>query len=118
MSFTLTTSGAILWKAGANASTAITSSGAVLSKFSDDCEAVVNAATRKDWVADYSSVGANFRGILSDAVSDLAAMKIITYDMSGYTSRTEAQTMLDVLRDNFNRNIEILKDEKNKEKMD
>ena len=29
-------------------------------------------------------------------------MKIINYDMSGYTSRVEAQTMLDVLKDNIN----------------
>lgn len=116
MSWTLTTSGAAISKAGANASS-ITSSGAVIAAWSDQAEGSLNSITRKDWIADYAAVGTNFKPILSDIVSDMVAMRIINYDMSGYTSRTEAQTMLDVIRDNINRNLETLKDEKNKEKM-
>lgn len=118
MSFTLTSSGAIVSKAGANVNSTAAASGALIKLWCDQAEAAVNAATRKDWVAGYAGVTANFKGILDDVASDMAAMKLINYDMSGYTSRLEATTMLDVLRDNIIRNIEILKDDKNKEVMD
>lgn len=118
MTMTLTTSGAIVLKAGAGANAALIISGAALEKFALQAEAVLNAATRKDWVAGYGGVGANFKAILDDTCSDLAAMKIISYDMSGYSSKSEATTMLDFLKDNSTRNIEVLKDEKNKEVMD
>ena len=114
MSWTLTTSGACLARAGKNA----TISSANLQTYSDAAEAVINTATRKDWVADYSDVTTNFKAILNHCASSMVAMDIINYDMSGFTSRQEAETMLDVLRDGFVRDLEILKEEKNKEIMD
>jgi len=120
MSWTLCTSGAAFFKAGLGMNDLFNTSGAYIDyvyEWSNQAEASVNAITRKDWTADYASVGANFKEILGDVVSDLIAMKIICFDMSGYTSRTEAQTMLDVLRDNISRNLETLKDQKNQEKM-
>lgn len=115
MSFNLTTSGACIIKAGKGANAAIVISGATLSKWCDQAEGTLNASTRRDWVTDTASAG--FSGILDDTVSDIVAMKIINYDMSGYTSRQEATTMLDVLRDNIVRNTEILQQERNKEVM-
>ena len=35
-------------------------------------------------------------------------MKAIDYDMSGFSTRVEAETMLDVLRDDFVKAIEAL----------
>jgi len=117
MSWTLCTSGAAISKAGTGVNSDIRISGAILAAWSDQAEGVANAITRKDWIADYAGVKANFKGILSDLSSDLIATRIVNYDMSGYTSRSEAQTILDVLRDNIIRNIETLKDDKNKEVM-
>jgi hypothetical protein len=117
MSWTLCTSGAIVKKAGINANSTAVASNALLVNFYDEAEAIVNTLTRKDWVANYSNVTTNFQKILASAVSSKAAMMVISYDMSGYTSRLEAQTMLDVLRDDFIQNIDSLKDEKNKEVM-
>ena len=114
MAWTLTTSGAALSKAGANA----TISSAALIIWSNQAEATLSTITRKDWVADYANVTANFKNILSDVVSDMIAMNIVKWDMSGYTSRTEAETILDVLRDNIARNVEILRDVKYQEIMD
>ena len=114
MAWTLTTSGACLSKAGANA----TISSAALVIWSNQAESALSLITRKDWVADYSTITANFKQVLSDVVSDMVAMRIITYDMSGYTSRTEAETMLDVLRDNITRGIEVLREQKHQEVMD
>lgn len=117
MGWTLTTSGAALWKAGANASSSVTTSGAMLAKFSDMAEGVLNAITRYDWVANYALITANFKPILDDVCSDMIAMRIINYDMSGFTSREEAQTMLDVLRDNISRSLEVLRLSENQEVM-
>ena len=118
MSWALCTSGAALYKAGANASSTVTASGAILDEFSDMAEATVCAVTRKDWVADIALQTANFKPVLADVTSDLIAMKIINYDMSGFTSRIEVQTMLDVLKDNSTRTLEVLKLDETKKVMD
>jgi len=113
MSFGLCSSWAIIRKAGANASSTATASSALLAEFYDEALASINSFTRKDWTD--GTIGTAFSDILTDTISDLAGMKVITYDMSGYTSRLEAQTMLDVMRDNVIRNLDVLKDEKHKE---
>ena len=114
MPWTLTTSGACLARAGLKANI---SNGNLLG-YSDDAEAVINTATRKDWVADYSTVTANFKKILNHCASSMVAMDIINFDLSSFSSRNEAETMLDFLRDGIVRDLEILKDDKNKEVMD
>jgi len=111
MPFTLCTSWAIITKAGANASSIATASGAILAQFSEEAEAQTIVVGRYDWVTNYASVNANAKLILNDVTSSLAAMKVISYDMSGYTTRGEAQTMLDVLRDNASQGLALLKDQ-------
>lgn len=115
MSWTLSTSEAMLDKAGTNRS--IACSGAILARFSDEAEGAICSETAYDWVANYASVSANFKPILSQAVAACSGNEIIKYDMSGYTSRAEAQTMLDVNIDTYKRCIETLKEAKNKDKM-
>ena len=79
-----------------------------------DVEAVINCMTRYDWsTADAAtSLTATVRGILIDTGAALAAIQGIAWDMSGYTSRIEAEDMINVLRDNALRNISILRDKK------
>jgi len=117
MSWTLSTSGAAISKAGANANSTIIASGATLAKWSDEVESSLCALTKYDWVTNYSSVKTYFKPILDDIVSDGVALKIINYDMSGFTSRSEAQTMLNILHDNFSRNVEALQDKDTQSKM-
>jgi hypothetical protein len=117
MSYTLCTSEAIIRKAGANANSTAIASAALLADFADKAEGQLCMKTRKDWVSSYA-VTTNFRPALADAVSDLAAMKVINYDMSGYTSRLEAQTMLDVLKDNSDKIIADLKEKTTQEAID
>ncbi len=118
MSWTLSTSGAAIFKAGEGANTTATLSGSIMDKWSDEAEGQIATITRKDWVADYAGVTTNFKPVLDDAVSDIVAMRIIMYDMGGYTSRFEAQTMLDILHDNLNRNLRVLKEQEHQEVMD
>jgi len=117
MSWTLCTSGAAVAKAGANANATIVLSGATLAKWSDEAEGALCMRTRKDWVTAYGTVHTTFLGTLSDCCSDLIAMKIINYDMSGFTSRLEAQTMLDVLRDNLIKNLDVLREDSTQDVM-
>ena len=104
---TLTLSGAVMFKAGTNAPsvTAAQMSGAIL-----QAEGYINSITKYNWVDAYATLSVDTKYILEDACSDLAAMYIINYDMSGYTSRSEAQTMLDILRDRASTAIKELKD--------
>lgn len=117
MSWTFTTSGAAIAKAGYGANAVVILNSTILNKWCEQAEGALATNTRYDWVANSGAIGTNFKPILDDTISDMIAMKIINYDMGGYTSRSEAQTMLDVLNDNKNKNIAVLKEEKSKEKM-
>jgi len=115
MSWTLTTSGAAIIKAGANANSTIIASGAALEKWSDQAEGRIVTESRRDWVDSYSSVDSGVKEILSDVCSSLIAKQIISYDMSGFTSMREAETMLDVNDDVILRCMATLKDFKSNE---
>lgn len=117
MSFTLCTSGAIILKSGLNANATAIASSAILGAFCDEAESEICALTRYDWVANIGSVNTNFKPILAAATSALAALKVIGYDPSGYTSRFEAQFMADILTDDYTRNLKALKEANIKEVM-
>lgn len=106
---TLALSGASVFKAGAGVSTSITEAQhdyALLQAESHIC-----TATRFNWVDVYGSLNVDIKYILEETCSDLAAMYLINFDMSGYTSRSEALAMLDVLRDKVANNIKTLSDD-------
>ena len=50
--------------------------------------------------------------IATQVVEDIAAIYGITYDMSGFTSRIEAEDMINVLRDSALRGLSLLRDQK------
>ena len=74
-------------------------------------ESKINAMTRFNW-SDAFTAGLNVdvQDILTETGAAWCAMIVIQSDMSGFTSRAEAQTMLDVLRDFVTTNISILRD--------
>ncbi len=108
----------ILLRVGTNASTTVKAAG-WFDTIILDVEAVVNCLTRYDWsTADTAStLNTTVRGILIDTGACLAAIEGITWDMSGFTSRTEAEDMINVLRDTALRNMSILRDKKAQEFM-
>ena len=75
-------------------------------------ESMVNTMSRFNFSDAYAALNADVKGLLSDICSSFVAMEAITYDMSGYTSRTEAEDMINVLRDGMLRNLSILRDKK------
>ena len=59
----------------------------------------------------FSALPATTRMILREVASNIAAIYAITYDMSGFTSRLEAEDMINVLRDAALRGLSILRDQ-------
>ena len=95
--------------AGANANTT-SKAIAATDVYVLDVEAKINCLTRHNWSADWSAVsGSAVSGILTETGAALCAIKVIQYDMGGFTSRYEAETMLDVLRDTALTNMAILR---------
>ena len=114
MSWTLTTSGSAISKAGTHASTTIIASGSTLQRWSDEVEGRITAETRRNWVTNYSSLSTEIKSALSDAASSEIAKRIIMFDVSGYIG-SEAQLMLNINDDIFQREINVLKDFKSNE---
>ena len=75
-------------------------------------ESEINVATLFNWSDSYASLDVDTKGILKQAATNNAAIYCISYDMSGYTTRSEAESMINILRDAFLRCIGILKDKK------
>tara|TARA_R100000750_G_C2344765_1_gene95828 strand:+ start:2098 stop:2463 length:366 start_codon:yes stop_codon:yes gene_type:complete len=100
-------------KAGAGASATATAE-AFVNDFVAQAESLINCMTRFNWSDAYSGLDADNRDLLKEAASNLAAIYIISYDMGGYTSRSEAESMINLLRDAALRAISILRDKKTK----
>lgn len=97
MTYTFCTSGQVAFKAGAGVSTAITE--ANYNDAVNRAENYINDACKIEGinlVTGYSALQTDVKKILEDAASSKAAIEAINFDMSGYTSRQEAQIMLDV----------------------
>ena len=103
-------------KAGANAS-ATSKAEAYTNDFMTQVESHINCVTRYNWSDAYSTLNADVRGILKEAASNLAAIYVITFDMSGFTSRVEAEDMINVLRDRALAAMALLRDKKTQEFM-
>jgi len=117
MSYTFASSYAIVTKAGANVNSTAAASSAIIAQFSDEAEGFVNTSSRYDWIANSGAIGANFKPILAETISSLAAIKLICYDMSGYTARAEAESMVNILHNIANNNLKLLQDETYREKI-
>lgn len=99
MAWTFCTSGSAINKAGANANATIVLSGNALAAYSNAAEGEIVNETNINFLASFASLSttSGIKEALASVCEDKIAMKIINYDMSGFTSRSEAQTMLNVL---------------------
>ena len=105
----LTTSAKAIKNAGVGAS-AVAAVEAFIQTWSDDAEGAICAYCHTDFVTNYSSLQTEIKSALSDVCSSMIAMNIVSYDMSGYTDRREAETILDILDNQVNRGLQVLKD--------
>lgn len=105
------TSDEIMVKAGEN----VDVTGATEARINALClqvESQINASVRYNFSDTYSTLNADTKGILSEVESNLVAIYLIIFNMAGYTSRIEAEDMINVLRDAALRGIKLLKDKK------
>lgn len=98
-------------KAGANASTT-SNVEAYINDYMTQVESYINTVTRVNYSDSYSGLNADVKGILKEVASNLAAIYVIEYDMSGFSNRGEAESMIDVLRDRAMAGLALLKDKK------
>jgi len=96
------------YKAGANAS-ATSKAETYVNSYMTQAESFINVASLYNWSDAYSGLNVDVKGILKEAASSLAALYVIQYDMSGFTSRGEAELMINVLYQRAMDCIELLK---------
>jgi len=95
-------------KTGASLSGTYINSEACINDFTAQAEGLINSATEYNWTDNYAALNDDVKGILKVAESAKAAMMVITYDIDE-VGRTTAETMLDVLKDEWNIAITLLK---------
>jgi len=96
-------------KAGANAS-ATSNAEAYINDFMTQAESYINVSTGYNWSDAYSGLNVDVKGILKEAASNLAAVYVIQFDMSGFTSRIEAEDMINILMYRFNQCMKVLRE--------
>lgn len=109
---TLAINADVLKKAGVNASSTSTAE-AYTNVYIKMAEAQLCTSARYDWVTNYSSVSDIGKEILRDAVASYAAVMAINYDMSGFTSRQESLTMVNILWATFQKTLNLLEKDDN-----
>ena len=111
MAYIMTTEAEIQQKSGAGVSASFDTT--MMTAAAIRIESVINVLCRYNFSdAVTAGLNADVAGILSDIVSALVAIEAICYDMSGYTSRIEAEDMINVLRDSALRNLALIRDKK------
>jgi len=83
-------------KAGANAS-ATSNVEAYTNRFIAQAESRINTESEYNWSDVYDDLNDDVKKILSEAASNLAAIYVINYDMSGFSTLNEATTMVNIL---------------------
>ena len=98
-------------RAGVNAN-ATSKAAAATDVYVLNIEAMINVRTRKNWSAAVTAgpLDASVQGALTHVGACWCAMIVINSDMSGFTSRSEAQTMLDFLNNEVNKGLSFLKE--------
>lgn len=117
MTSTFCTSGACLLKAGKNVSTDFSTgtpggqtATAAIDQLINQAESYLNTLTRINYTDTYASLNGDVKKILEDAASCHAALAMVTYDTSSYTSRAEAQTILNVCYARLTDAVQLLRE--------
>ena len=114
MAWTLCTSGAAVNKAGVNANSTITASGAALENWSDEVENEIATLARSDVIGNYANLTTNGKQVIGKLCSSMIAQNIVSYDKTGYLTMSEADQILNVLENDIRRIIPLITEDKNK----
>ena len=78
-------------------------------------ESFINDLARRVFAVDttaFTALPTSTKKLLTETASNLASIYAVTYDMSGFTSRVEAEDMINIFRDAALRGLSILRDKK------
>jgi hypothetical protein len=78
-------------------------------------ESFINCACHYNFSDKYSTLNADVKYILTEIASNIVAIYGIQYNMGRYTTRTEAEDMINVLRDAAMRSLSILREQRTKD---
>lgn len=105
------------YKAGANVNSTIIGATPIAS-LGEMVEGTINVATGVDWSTWYTNYGATYPKVaklLVDTATNLMAIYIINYDMSGFVNIQEATSRLNTLYTLYISQIALLKEEGKKD---
>ena len=105
------TTAEVQMKVGAGAS-ATSNTEAFINSFMFQAESYINSVCRFNFSDNYSTLNVDTKGILQECATCIAAIYVVQYDMSGYDSRIEAEDIINVLRDAYLRDVQLLRDKK------
>lgn len=113
MSFEIVTSGGIIVRAGSAVDTSIINNGGSMAIIADAAQGSISAYTRTNWATE--SLSTYGRQAVKDAMESYGANLLIGYNSSGFNSKAESQVLMDLNRDNYERFIRFIKEEKGKD---
>jgi len=105
------------YKCGVGVS-AVSTAEAYANSFIAQAESVINMVCRKVFATDtagFTALPTTTKGLLTEVASNLAAIYAIMYDMSGFSSRIEAEDMINILRDGALRGLSLLREQGQKD---
>lgn len=105
------TSDEIIVKAGEN----VSATGATEARINDLCkqaESYLNLVSRYNWSDNFATLNEDVKGILAEAESNLVAIYLISFDISRYNTRVEAEDMLTILNSRLKECVRLLEDQK------
>lgn len=108
---TFCTTANVQYKAGAKAS-AVSVTDPYTNQFVQEIEGWIMVRARYDFKANYASLNSETKELLRLITSNLAAIPVITYDMSGFTTRIEAESMINALWSTAMEAMKTLEDQK------
>jgi hypothetical protein len=103
------TTAEIGYKAGSGKSST-SAAEAYTNSFIAQAESYINSYCKYNFSDTYSTLNADVKALLKEAASNIAAMYVIAYDMTGYSNLAEAQTLMNLLWDRALKCMDILKD--------
>jgi len=113
---TMCVSGAVIVKAGDGMNSNVpglkVDSDGAIDVWITEAESLINNNIRFNFTDVYAALNDDVKKTLQEICSALAAIQAIQYDMGGYTSREEAQSMINIQRDAALRGLSIFRDKK------
>lgn len=87
----------------------------VVDKLISGAESIINSAVRYNFSDNYAILNPDVKLILNELASDIVGIHMVKYDMSTYTSRVEAEDIINVLRDSKLLGLSVLRSMKVKD---